>query len=404
MERTLGETGSGHAVAERLRAGEIRADSEETEVSNADDGNCVEILRSLAGGRRDMAHKSGEVKEAEAQNASSREQVPKSLDPHAAIEIFQLLQSIVSANSNDTNTRMGGSGNLKESGLPSKTKGFLPLSDVRGDKHRADALGGLNRDVDVAKVRSKVNGLGDLIRPHAYNEYRSEFYEPKDYKDAMLKVYHGLKRYYESFKALELTISGAETFSPGIRVHVSMLLPSLGSGIREIHKEFGSMSGIPELMLGGMNSNWQGPGMVDVGGRGQDVACETAQNHRSTGNVGDGDVSRILTEQMSQLQSLDKTQTHNLLLRLLEGLQAAEAVKPEIDNKGVDITTESGNPGWKKRKRAQKDKIEYLDRTCSNCGSSSTPFWRKDRHTGKHLCNACGLYAAKNDCPRPFRS
>lgn len=40
---------------------------------------------------------------------------------------------------------------------------------------------------------------------------------------------------------------------------------------------------------------------------------------------------------------------------------------------------------------------------CSNCHTSNTPFWRKDRHTGLPLCNACGLYAAKNDHPRPVK-
>ena len=40
-------------------------------------------------------------------------------------------------------------------------------------------------------------------------------------------------------------------------------------------------------------------------------------------------------------------------------------------------------------------------KTCVNCGVSRTPFWRKERVGGGSLCNACGLYLAKNDAPRP---
>ena len=215
-----------------------------------------------------------------------------------------------------------------------------------------------------------------------------------------------MQRYYEAFKALELTISGAETFSPGIHQHVSMLLPSLDSGIREIHKEFGRMSGIPELMIGGMNSNWNGPGRIDSGFRGHDVGADAALNTHSMRNARDeNDMKRIVTEKLGQLQSVDNAKTQNLLFGLLEGLQAAKVVKTGNDSsKARGITMESENPGWKKRKRMQKDRIEYMDRKCSNCGSSSTPFWRKDKETGKHLCNACGLYASKNNCPRPFKS
>ncbi len=38
---------------------------------------------------------------------------------------------------------------------------------------------------------------------------------------------------------------------------------------------------------------------------------------------------------------------------------------------------------------------------CKNCGTRTTPFWRKDKHDGRPLCNACGLYYSKNDAPRP---
>ena len=51
------------------------------------------------------------------------------------------------------------------------------------------------------------------------------------------------------------------------------------------------------------------------------------------------------------------------------------------------------------RKRPRKD-----HRVCCNCGSTKTPFWRKHRASGKPLCNACGLYSAKNDdAPRPAK-
>ena len=41
------------------------------------------------------------------------------------------------------------------------------------------------------------------------------------------------------------------------------------------------------------------------------------------------------------------------------------------------------------------------DKTCVNCGCTRTPFWRTERVGGGSLCNACGLYLAKNDAPRP---
>lgn len=50
----------------------------------------------------------------------------------------------------------------------------------------------------------------------------------------------------------------------------------------------------------------------------------------------------------------------------------------------------------KRGRRATKEQ-----KVCKNCGTKSTPFWRKDKHDGRPLCNACGLYFSKNDMPRP---
>jgi hypothetical protein len=53
------------------------------------------------------------------------------------------------------------------------------------------------------------------------------------------------------------------------------------------------------------------------------------------------------------------------------------------------------------RKMIKKGTESSYSKVCSNCGTSSTPFWRKNKIGGLPLCNACGLYYSKNDAQRP---
>eukprot|EP00958_Prasinococcus_capsulatus_P013433 scaffold1385_cov403-Prasinococcus_capsulatus_cf.AAC.9 len=54
-----------------------------------------------------------------------------------------------------------------------------------------------------------------------------------------------------------------------------------------------------------------------------------------------------------------------------------------------------GNVAKKSKRKPSQEKV------CCNCGTTNTPFWRKDKHGAGALCNACGLYFSKNEAPRP---
>ncbi|KAJ5279299.1 hypothetical protein N7478_004671 [Penicillium angulare] len=51
--------------------------------------------------------------------------------------------------------------------------------------------------------------------------------------------------------------------------------------------------------------------------------------------------------------------------------------------------------------RGQKD-TSFLGHSCSNCGTKSTPLWRRSP-TGAMICNACGLYLKARNVARPTK-
>lgn len=77
-------------------------------------------------------------------------------------------------------------------------------------------------------------------------------------------------------------------------------------------------------------------------------------------------------------------------------------IKPnEMNNANANKGSASGKTNGTRTSRKRKTDAERAARVCVNCQCTDSPFWRKEKNGEGSLCNACGLYFAKNNAPRP---
>ena len=87
---------------------------------------------------------------------------------------------------------------------------------------------------------------------------------------------------------------------------------------------------------------------------------------------------------------------------IVEHAQGGDKRKTQHGGKSsrVKVGTTTGTSTKKKNATSKAHKTKER-RVCVNCKSTETPFWRKGKDGVGSLCNACGLYLAKNDAHRP---
>jgi len=109
--------------------------------------------------------------------------------------------------------------------------------------------------------------------------------------------------------------------------------------------------------------------------------------------------------QINPTNSMNSTSTamghHGVLGCHPQTQRGPQAKKRKIDRGGRKSGDALAGDGTGRQSRSKKCAEASQNKVCSNCGTSSTPFWRKNKNGGLPLCNACGLYFSKNDAMRP---
>ncbi|CDK27056.1 unnamed protein product [Kuraishia capsulata CBS 1993] len=116
------------------------------------------------------------------------------------------------------------------------------------------------------------------------------------------------------------------------------------------------------------------------------------------------EVSRMLAKLEEAMRLMGPSHCHSLCQDVYRGLQ--DLSEKIASNRSAKRRRDQKNPRTKKSAQGSKPKsglksrIKSGDSTgngpvCTQCGSTSTPEWRKSSFSPETLCNACGLFHFK---------